>query len=130
MSSQRAGWIALVYSSVRSCLILRSSTQHSVTIRLTSRRTTAAGVSAGGSSTVPKWPAPTATERPASAETAGGTPGAADVTDASLVSVVVERATGVVPEHVVERRALPERRLEQSGRPRGPDGSGVHEGDP
>jgi hypothetical protein len=38
MISHRAGWMARVYSSVRSWRILRSSTQHSVTLRLASWR--------------------------------------------------------------------------------------------
>src|SRR6516164_5806035 len=88
ISSQSAGWMARVYSSVRSWRILRSSTQHSVMTRLASRRAIADAVSSGRSGNA------------GSAEAAGGAPGATDVTDASPLGVVVERAAGVVPEHV------------------------------
>src|ERR1700733_7125033 len=118
ISSHSAGWIARVYSSVRSWRILRISTQHSVTMRLSSRRTTPNGDSPG---------------RPVSpglAETAGGTPGAADVTDASLLGVVVERAAGVVAEHVVQRGPGTERGLEHAGGTGGADRARVHERDP
>src|SRR5579864_6938648 len=89
ISSQSAGWMARVYSSVRSWRILRSSTQHSVMTRLASRRAIADAVSSGRSESV------------GSAEAAGGAPGATDVTDASPLGLVAERAAGVVAEHVV-----------------------------
>src|SRR6202042_1669641 len=117
ISSQSAGWIARVYSSVRSWRILRSSTQHSVTMRLASRRSTAGGVSAGSPSA-------------GLAETAGGTPGAANVTDASLLGVVVERAAGVVAEYVVQRGPGAEHGLEHARGAGGPDRARVHERDP
>src|SRR5215469_2685104 len=116
--------MALVYSSVRSWRILRSSTQHSVTIRLTRRRATASGVSAGGTSAVEKWPGPA---RTGSAEAAGGTPCAADVTDASLFVVVVQSPARVMPEHVVQGGALAEHRLEHARRARGSNRPRVHE---
>ena len=47
ISSHSAGWMARVYSSVRSWRILRISTQQSVAIRLTRRRAPASGGSAG-----------------------------------------------------------------------------------
>src|SRR5271156_5542188 len=107
MISHSAGWMARVYSSVRSCLILRSSTQHRVTIRLPSRRRPARGVSA---------------------QSAGGAPGAAYVTDSSLGDL--EGVAGVVSEHVVERDLGTQRHLEVTGRALGPDGALVHERDP
>src|SRR5215472_12528776 len=116
MSSHRAGWIALVYSSVRSCRIFRSSTQHRVTMRLASRRTTAAGVSAGSAAGL--------------AKAAGGAPGAADVTDSSRLGVVVQGAAGVAAEHVVQRGAGTQGRLEQAGGAGRTDRAGVHERDP
>src|ERR1700722_3813260 len=119
ISSQSAGWMARVYSSVRSCRILRSSTQHSVPMRLASRRMTAGRVSAGRVSA--------GSASPRSPETAGGTPGAADVTDASLFGVVVERVAGVVAGHVVQRGSVAEHRLEQPRRARGPDRARVHQ---
>src|SRR5690242_828320 len=88
MSSQSTGWMARVYSSARSCLILRSSTQHSVTIRLPSRRRPESGPSGPSTRSAP------------SAQPAGGAPGAAYVTDASLRDV--QGVPGVMPEHVVE----------------------------
>src|SRR6202035_2441173 len=84
--SQSAGWMARVYSSVRSCRSLRSSTQHSVTIRLASWRMLTRPLPGS-------W----------SAQTAGGAPGATDVTDASLSGLLVQRAAGEVAEHVVQR---------------------------
>src|SRR5258707_6304755 len=93
ISSQSAGWIAGVYSSVRSWRILRSSTQHSVMTRLTSRRAAAGAVSSASSGK----PAYAATA--GSAEAAGGTPGAADVTDVSPLAVFIERSAGVVAGH-------------------------------
>src|SRR5215469_8872473 len=86
--------MARVYSSVRSCRILRSSTQHSVTIRLARRPIPAARLSGaiGGST-----------------EAAGGAPGAAYVTDASFLwRAVREGVACVMPEHVVERGAVTE----------------------
>src|SRR5260370_33418767 len=102
ISSQSAGWMARVYSSVRSWRILRSSTQHSVMTRLASRRAAASGVSLGISGR-PDRPGPGRPGTPGSAETPGGTPGAADVTDASLLCFGIEGATGVVAEHARHR---------------------------
>src|ERR1700733_2996032 len=107
MSSHSAGWMARVYSSVRSCLILRSSTQHRVTMRFPSRRKLASGVSA---------------------QSAGGAPGAAYVTDSSLGDL--EGVAGVVPEHVVERDLGTQSRLEIGGDAPGPDGAPGHEREP
>jgi hypothetical protein len=45
ISSHSAGWMARVYSSARSWRIFLSSTQHSVPMRLSSRRAAASGVS-------------------------------------------------------------------------------------
>src|SRR6185437_8444360 len=118
ISSHSAGCMARVYSSVRSWRIFLSSTQHSVPTRLISRRAAASGVS------------PASWGRPGSAEAAGGAPGAAYVTDASLLRVVVEGAAGVVPEHVVQRGAVPERGLELARGSCGPDQACVHERDP
>ena len=47
ISSQSAGWMARVYSSVRSCRSLRSSTQHSVNVRLASWATPTRALGAG-----------------------------------------------------------------------------------
>src|SRR5215469_14258169 len=118
ISSQSAGWMARVYSSVRSWRILRSSTQHSVTTRLASRRAIADAVSSGRSGNA------------CSAEAAGGAPGATDVTDASPLGVVVERAAGVVAEHVVQRGPGPEHGLQHPGGAGGADRARVHERDP
>src|SRR5215469_2191936 len=114
ISSHSAGWMARVYISVRSCRILRSSAQHNVTIRLSSWRTTESGESEG---------------RVGSAETAGSAPGAADVTDASLI-VVVESVAGVAAEHVVQRCVLAQRGLELLRGPGGPGRAAVHEREP
>src|SRR5215475_2793374 len=103
ITSHSAGWMARVYSSVRSWRILRSSTQQSVATRLIRRRTPARGGSAGS----PGHPGGMG-----SAEAAGGAPGAADVTDASLLGIVVQRPAGVMTEHVVERGSLAQPGLE------------------
>src|ERR1700733_1967361 len=105
MSSHSAGWMARVYSSVRSCLILRSSTQHRVTMRLPSRRSPARGLSA---------------------QSAGGAPGVAYVTDSSLGDL--EGIAGVVPEHVVERDLGTQSRLEIGGAAPRPGGGPVDAG--
>src|SRR5215471_10943353 len=117
ISSHSAGWMARVYSSVRSCRILRSSTQQSVAIRLASRRSAAGGVSASGTPS-------------GSAETAGSAPGAADIADPSLLRSLVQGPAGVVAEHVVQAGLAAQRRLELGRRPRGTDPPGVHERDP
>src|SRR6185437_14324157 len=103
ISSHSAGWMARVYSSVRSCRSLRSSTQHSVIMRLASWR----------SPTRPLGAAP----GPAggSAQAARGAPGATDVTDASPRGVLVQRSAGEMPEHVVQGRVQAQARL-QAGR--------------
>src|SRR5262252_8062937 len=113
ISSHSAGWMARVYSSVRSWRILRSSTQQSVAIRLARRRTPARG--AGGSG---------------SAEAASGAPRAADVTDASLLGFVVQGAAGVVAEHVVQRGPLARPGLELGRGAGGAQGAVVHQRDP
>src|SRR5579863_376343 len=114
ISSQSAGWMARVYISVRSCRILRSSTQQSVTIRLSSWRTTASGVSSG---------------RTGSAEATRSAPGLADVTDSSLAGVV-ESVAGVVAEHRVQGGPATQFGLELRGGPGGPQGAAVHQRDP
>src|SRR5215468_261750 len=121
ISSHSAGWMARVYSSVRSCRILRSSTQQSVATRLARRRRPAWGRPAGS---------PGGPGRSGSAEAAGGAPGAADLTDASLLGIVVQRPAGVMTEHVVERGSLAQPSLELGRGAGGPDGAVVHERDP
>src|SRR5215475_8497221 len=116
ISSHSAGWMARVYSSVRSCRILRSSTQHSVTIRLARRPTPAIRLSAatGGST-----------------EAAGGAPGAAYVTDASLFRWVVrEGVAGVIPEHVVKRGAVTEPGAQVGRAAGGADRAAAHQRHP
>src|SRR5258708_11711490 len=113
ISSQSAGWIARVYSSVRSWRILRSSTQHSVMTRLTSRRAAAGAVSSASSGK----PAYAATA--GSAEAAGGTPGAADVTDVSPLGVFIERSAGVVAGPNVQGGPAAEEGTWDYPRPRG-----------
>src|SRR5215468_5823218 len=117
ISSQSAGWMARVYSSVRSWRILRSSTQHSVMTRLASRRAIADGVSSGRSGSA------------GSAEAAGGAPGVTDVTDAPPLGVVGERAAGVVAEHVVQRGPAAEHGLQHPGGAGGADRARVHQRD-
>src|ERR1700691_4402547 len=107
-------------------------------MRLPRRRATASGVSLGRARP-PRATAELAAEVFAAAvfaaavftaelaETAGGTPGAADVTDASLLGVVVERAPGVVAEHVVQRGPGPERGLEHARGTGGADRARLHE---
>src|SRR5215475_11201703 len=121
ITSHSAGWMARVYSSVRSWRILRSSTQQSVATRLIRRRTTARGGSAGS---------PGNPGGRGSAEAAGGAPGAADVTDASLLGIVVQRPAGVVTEHVVKGCSLAQPGLELGRGAGGANGAVVHEGDP
>src|SRR5262249_12245258 len=131
ISSQSAGWMARVYSSVRSWRILRSSTQHSVMTRLASRRAIANAVSSGRSGTVlSRGGDPPDPPAVGSAEATGGTPGAADVTDASPLGVVVERAAGVVAEHVVQRGPAAEHGLQHPGGAGGADRARVHERHP
>src|SRR5947208_1241925 len=121
ISSHSAGWMARVSSSVRSWRILRSSTQQSVATRLIRRRRPARGGSAGSPSR-PGWSG--------SAEAAGGAPGAADVTDASLLGIVVQRPAGVMAEHVVKRCSLAEPGLQLVRGAGGAEGAVVHERDP
>src|SRR5215469_10845823 len=104
--------MARVYSSVRSCRILRSSTQHSVMTRLASLVIPATGLSVtmGGST-----------------EAAGGAPGAAYVTDASFFRLVGEGVTGVVAEHVVEGHAVAELGAQVGGTAGGADRAPVHQ---
>src|SRR6516225_8328223 len=115
INSQSAGWIARVYSSVRSCRILRSSTQQSVPIRLARRRSAATGLSrtTGGST-----------------QAAGGAPGAAYVTDASFFRCVVQGVAGVVPEHVVQGGAVAEPGAQVGGAAGGADPAAVHQRHP
>src|SRR6476469_5195769 len=80
ISSQSAGWIARVYSSVRSCRIFWSSTMHIATTRAGSRRQV---IQDGGS-----------------AEPAGGTAVTACVTE--VVSWFFELVAGVGAEHLLE----------------------------
>src|SRR5580704_18264163 len=113
ISSQSAGWMARVYISVRSCLILRSSTQQRVTIRLSSWRTAASGESSG---------------RTGSAEAPRSAPGVADVTDSSLVGVV-EGVAGVVTEHGVQRGLAAQFGLEVRRGSGSPQRAAVHQRD-
>src|SRR5215470_17725977 len=121
ITSHSAGWMARVYSLVRSWRIFRSSTQQSVATRLIRRRTPARGGSAGS----PGQPGGSG-----SAEAAGGAPGAADVTDASLLGLVVQRPAGVVAEHVVQRGPLAQPGLELGRGAGGAQGAVVHQRDP
>src|SRR5690348_15926639 len=121
ISSHSAGWMARVYSSVRSWRILRISTQQSVAIRLTRRRAPASGGSAGS----PGHPGGRG-----SAEAASGAPGAADVTDASLFGIVVQRPAGVMTEHVIKGGPPAQPGLELGRSAGGADGAVVHERDP
>src|SRR5215472_14465142 len=100
--------MARVYSSVRSCRIFRSSTQHSVPILLASLRRLATGLS----------------------QSAGGAAGAAYITDASFFRHVVQRVAGVVAEHVVERGAVAESGPQVGGPAGGADRAAVHERHP
>src|SRR6266496_1564960 len=104
ISSHRAGWIALVYSSVRSWRILRSSTRQNVASRLPKRRQ-----ARGAAGTSTPWSAPS------SAEAAGGAPGPADIAKASLVSLVAvgQLVGGVVAEDVHQAGARAEPGLER-----------------
>jgi hypothetical protein len=100
-SSRRAGWIARVYSSVRSWRSLASSSRHSVAVRFQSSRM---APGAGGRS----------------AEPTGGAE-AADGAKASLV--LVGSVGGVRPEDVLQGRLGAERRLQLPGaadRPQAP----------
>src|SRR5450631_4482662 len=96
MSSHSAGWMARVYSSLRSCLTLHTSTQHSVTIRLARLLSSKIGPPGTGMLT----------------EAAGGAPGAADIADPSFLPGLVQRPAGVVAEHLIQRDVLAERRLQ------------------
>src|SRR5215469_15726494 len=112
ISSHSAGWMARVYSSVRSWRILRSSTQHSVMTRLASRRAMADAVSSGRSGNVlTRGDDPPGPPEVGSAEATGGTPGAADVTDASPLGGLVKLKNEVVAEHVIQRGPAPEHGL-------------------
>src|SRR5262249_58879678 len=62
----------------------------------------------------------------ASAEAAGDAPGATNVTE---LSSLLERVTGVVTEHVLERRLGPEAGFELGRRADGADATAVHERD-
>src|SRR4051812_21111125 len=108
ISSHSAGWIARVYSSVRSCRIFWSSTMHIATTRAGRRRQV---IQDGGS-----------------AEPAGGTAGAARVTE--VVSWFVELVAGVGAEHLLESRPGLEPRLQFRRCAERPDPASVHEGDP
>src|SRR5262245_15290042 len=99
ISSQRAGWMARVYSSVRSCRTLRSSTRQSVSSRLANT------CQPGGAGT-------------ASAEAAGGTAGTADIAETPLLS---QHVSGVVTEDLLQRGARVQRLLERAGRTERPD---------
>src|ERR1700761_637033 len=113
MSSHSAGWMARVYSSDRSCLILHTSTQHSVRIRL-NRLLMSERIPLGTGMLT---------------EAAGGGPASTDIADASLpgVVVVVQRAAGVVAEHLVQGHVVTQRFLELVRRAGGADVAGVHQ---
>src|SRR6202012_5021480 len=119
--------MARVYSSERSCLILQSSTQHSVAIRLKRHLTSKASP--------PGTAGPPGTGRlpgkRRSAEAAGGPAGATDTADPSLLRLtVVQFAAGVMAEHLVQGRAVGQRRLELIRGAGGADVPQVHERDP
>src|SRR5438876_8134644 len=115
ISSQRAGWIARVSSSVRSCRSFCSSARQRAPTRLPSHRHAGGAVTVGAS---------------ASAHAAGGAAGRADFTEALSSLVVGQRAAGEVTEHVLERSALPEARLEIVRGPERLEPPAVHQGDP
>src|SRR5262249_35149835 len=109
ISSHSAGWIARVTSSVRSWRIFWISTRQNVAMRLPSHRH-AGGGGAGASGT--------------SAEAAGDAPRATNVTE---LSSLLERITGVVTEHVLERRLGSEAGFELAGCADRADAAAVHE---
>src|SRR5262249_53327064 len=109
ISSHRAGWIARVASSVRSGRIFWIATGQKVAMRLPSHRH--AGGRGGGANA-------------ASAEAAGDAPGATNVTE---LSSLLERVTGVVTEHVLERCLGPEAGFGLGPRADGADATAVHE---
>src|SRR5438105_3643364 len=97
MSSHRAGWIARMYSSVRSCRIFRSSTSDIVAIRLDRRRP----------------PSATRAANPTSADAGGGASSRADISDPSSFALFILVVSGDhAGEHVVERGARPMRDLQ------------------
>src|SRR5574341_2151526 len=109
ITSHRAGWIALVYSSERSWRSFCSSTRQNVVTRLASVRQI--GGLAGS----------------ASGEPAGGAAGATDVTD---VASFLQALAGEVAEYVLEGRVRAQRCLEPG---RGADRAHpatVHQRDP
>src|SRR6185312_12288662 len=102
MTSHSVGWIARVYSSLRSCRSRCSSTRHSAPTRDRSVRSAR------------------------SAEATGDAAGAAYATEASLVVGVVAR---VAAEDVVERRAGAEPRLQRGRRALGAHAPAMQERD-
>src|SRR5438270_792230 len=106
--------MARVYSSLRSCRTLHTSTQHSVTIRLARLLSSKIGPPRTGMLT----------------EAAGGAPGAADIADPSLLLAAVQRPPGVVAEDVVQRHVLAQRRLQVAGRAGRADVAEVHQRQP
>src|SRR5437016_13637297 len=95
ISSQSAGWIARVYSSVRSCRSFCSSTMH---IALTRVSTTLHPARARGGVNNSSRP-----RDEASADAGGGTAGAPDITEPlCLVVGFVEATADEVPEDVLQ----------------------------
>src|SRR5580765_183587 len=110
ISSHSTGCTARVTSSERSCRIFWSSTRQNVATRLGYARQTGAPAR--------------------SADPAGGTASASDCTQASIhLFVSVERLPGELPEHVLERRAEPDRGLQLVRRPLGPHPAEMHQRD-
>src|ERR1039458_1894914 len=100
MTSQSSGWTARVYSSVRSCRILRSSTSQKVRMRLGESRHQG-GITAPGARR--------------SAETLGCAARTADIAASSCHLLVLDGGADVVAEDVVERRPRPEPCLQLGG---------------
>src|SRR6476469_1298767 len=123
ISSHRAGWIARVYSSVRSCRSFCSSTTHIAPTRAATTRQPARA--RGGVSS----------RREVSAEPGSGAAGAADIAEPLLPVLVrvVEIAAREVAEDVLEAgtAALDGRQvvLEPAGRAHAAKAAAVHERD-
>src|SRR5262245_17425998 len=115
MTSQSTGWIARVTASVRSCESFCSSTRQNVATRLGNCRQSRGSGSATGALAKPARRAPRAADR------ADRGPG---------LAAIVELVAGVVPEHVLERRARPERALQLLRGADGDDAAEVEERDP
>src|SRR5450756_1559983 len=109
-TSHRTGWTARVTSSVRSCLSFCSSTRQNVTTREKSRR--GPRIEGSSDSTQP-----------------GGTTGAADTAEPSLLSFG-EVAPGECAEDVLEAGPLTQGGLQVVRPPDGAEAAEVHQRDP